>query len=187
MFIRHGVVSRLLAPELRGAVADPFLMLLLASYTFMLRVPSEGLPVAVESPNDPEAKTPVVRVHAEKVEWHLPKRKNRGRPTSIWRGCWCSTCVHTCPVHTLGVFFSAKAACGLAAFPAIPSRPCWAEVAGLPTCSRCTAVGAVPPTRLEARPRPRHGGRWQDYARDLSGGRLVQTWLAWELPRHGGS
>ncbi len=51
---------------------------------------------------------PVFKLHAESsmVElWH-PKRKNRLKPSSSFRPCWCKKCCITCPVHVLGAYMA---------------------------------------------------------------------------------
>jgi hypothetical protein len=80
-------------------------MLFLASYIFMLRVPSEALPMAAHGAGGKRC-VPIFRLHGDMVElWH-PKRKNRLHPSSSYRPCWCKKCPITCPVHILGAFMA---------------------------------------------------------------------------------
>jgi hypothetical protein len=91
MFVRLNMVRQMV---LRGAEQPErreLLMLVLASYVFLLRVPSEALPMAAHAAA-PGQERPVFRAHRDSVELWLPKRKNRLMPTSIWRKCWCAQC-----------------------------------------------------------------------------------------------
>ena len=92
-------------------------MLMLAAYIFMLRVPSEGLPVVILSaaalaahkllpgPRGGDRWPTVVCVTGTYVEWFFWRRKNKLTPSSIFRKCWCAESKNTCPVHVLGKFF----------------------------------------------------------------------------------
>ena len=100
-FVRLAMVRRIVVLVCEAPDLASLCMLLLASYAFLLRLPSEALPLAVgAAPVGKEA--PVFRVHKEKVELWLPRRKNRLYPTSLFRSCWCRQCPITCPVHVLG-------------------------------------------------------------------------------------
>ena len=81
-------------------------MLALASYVFLLRVPSEGLPIAVGQFLG-AGQPPLFRAHDDRVELFLPRRKNRLHPTTLVRKCWCAKSRFTCPVHVLGAYFAA--------------------------------------------------------------------------------
>ena len=85
-------------PELKELV-----MLFLAAYCFLLRVPSEGLPMAVHADVN-GLDVPVLKVAASEVTLHFPHRKNSLIPTSLARQCWCKRCSLTCPVHVLGFY-----------------------------------------------------------------------------------
>ena len=80
-------------------------MLVLAAYVFMLRLPSEALPMAARWAGNLRD-VPVFKFHSDKVELWLPKRKNRLTPSSLFRPCWCSKCTLTCPVHVLGAYMA---------------------------------------------------------------------------------
>ena len=72
-------------------------MLVLAVYAFMLRVPSEALPATLVSPAqlselkesgppvDRKHRHPLICVHSVHVEWFFWTRKNRPKPSSIFR------------------------------------------------------------------------------------------------------
>lgn len=91
---------------------EALFMLFLAACVFMLRVPSEGLPVVCVSPSRLEAikrvkgmcrgQPPVACVTDTHGEWFMWRRKDINRPTCLKRACWCTTCERTCPVHVLG-------------------------------------------------------------------------------------
>ena len=83
-------------PQLRD-----IMMLYVAAYVFLLRVPSEGLPMAAHA--SPEGKeVPIFSIqNSEAVLW-FPFRKNKLYPSQLVRPCWCRCCPLTCPVHALG-------------------------------------------------------------------------------------
>ena len=103
MFIHLNMVGRFLELARMAPALRDLAMLCLAGYTFLLRVPSEGIPIAAHEFQG--AGAPVFRIHADTVELWLPKRKNRMHPVSILRKCWCKTDAATCPVHVLGAYF----------------------------------------------------------------------------------
>jgi len=99
-FVRLAMIQRMVAelptrPELRELV-----MLLLAAYIFLLRVPSEALPMSAKQGRE----VPVFAVEDELAVMRFPKRKNRLQPTVQHRPCWCAKCKLTCPVHVLGAY-----------------------------------------------------------------------------------
>ena len=78
-------------------------MAFLASYVFLLRLPSECLPMCCHmAPAGVEA--PVFSLRGQEVVLSFPRRKNRLFPTEVARKCWCSHSMLTCPVHMLGWF-----------------------------------------------------------------------------------
>ena len=92
------VTCVLVRPELRELV-----MLFIASYAFLLRLPSEGIPMAAHSA--PEGcQAPVLSVAETCVTLWFPTRKNKLWPTKQVRACWCRRCTLTCPVHVLGAY-----------------------------------------------------------------------------------
>ena len=94
------LVQVLAKPELKDLV-----MLFLASYVFLLRLPSEGLPLAVRAaPGGKEV--PVFSGTEAEVRVWFPFRKNRFYPTEQTRKCWCSCCPATCPTHVLGPYMT---------------------------------------------------------------------------------
>ena len=79
-------------------------MLFLCAYTFLLRVPSEGL--ALTTGADPTA--PLVGRHSciatvgGVLVLRLAKRKNRPHGSTLRRACTCPNARWLCPVHVLG-------------------------------------------------------------------------------------
>ena len=76
------------------------------AYAFMLRVPSELLPLSIDCKGLTEREE-ASKVHssmqtgAGTVRIHLASRKNAQWGQSISRNCWCATSKLTCPVHTV--------------------------------------------------------------------------------------
>jgi len=107
-WVDMGTLQQLLALVIDKPQLKDLLSLFLASYVFLLRLPSEGLPLAAHSapPRLPDEKpVPILSVTEESVSIWFPFRKNRIWPSTQVRRCWCSKCRLTCPVHMLGGFF----------------------------------------------------------------------------------
>ena len=103
-WIRMGTLERLLVLVFERPHLKELLFLFLASYVFLLRLPSEGLPMVAHSA--PTGKhVPIFSVTGDTVKVWFPFRKNRIRPTTQERRCWCRKSALTCPVHTLGTYF----------------------------------------------------------------------------------
>ena len=73
-------------------------MLFLISYIFLLRLPSEALPIAVEAG--------ACAISAQDVNIVLSLRRHKNQPggSKLIRGCWCRASKDTCPVHVVGRF-----------------------------------------------------------------------------------
>ena len=83
-------------------------MLYIAAYAFLLRVPSEGLPMCrwgVGSATHPEQS--VLTFSEGELVLTLASRKNRPHGSRLVRSCWCLQSASTCPVHVLWPFFDA--------------------------------------------------------------------------------
>jgi len=89
------------------------MLLFIASYAFLLRLPSEGLPMAAHMMPQGlvgDRRVPVFKVQGDsQVEVWFPFRKHRLWPTQAARGCWCAKCGMTCPVHILGTYMKSLA------------------------------------------------------------------------------
>ena len=127
MFLRLDVVRDMLAL----LVSEPHwlltVMCCLTAYIFLLRVPSECLPISTGAGSvDDGSLQSVVCVNPDSVELRLRCRKNNPQGSRLLRSafllhflwcvvcshlsrrtCWCSTCPIACPVHVLGSYFSA--------------------------------------------------------------------------------
>ena len=102
-WIGHDVLVRLLNLAAGRPELNELAMIFLASYAFLLRVPSECLPMAAhEAPCNSEV--PVFCIRGGEAVLRLPFRKNRLFPTEVIRSCWCKSCKSTCPVHVFGAF-----------------------------------------------------------------------------------
>ena len=102
-FIGLHMVRRMVARAAAHVSMVPSVMLYLMSYIFLLRVPSEAIPVCAHTAEGVAA--PVLVVRDDEVVLRLPRRKNRRTPSVLRRGCWCRECTATCPVHALGSYF----------------------------------------------------------------------------------
>ena len=74
-------------------------VLFLTAYAFLLRVPSEALPMVVADGSSGQS---VVVATDHEIILTLQRRKNRPAGSRLVRKCWCNECVHACPVHVLG-------------------------------------------------------------------------------------
>ena len=79
-------------------------MLFLVSYVFLLRVPSEALPMVTVGDGgiDAHGEQSIIYLENDVVYLKLAKRKNRPKGSLLKRSCWCKACKLTCPVHVLG-------------------------------------------------------------------------------------
>jgi hypothetical protein len=80
-------------------------MLFLATYVFLLRLPSEALPMVRGGDGFCEqGRQSVVSLIEGKLVLKLARRKNLPHGSVLTRSCWCASCKATCPVHVLGKF-----------------------------------------------------------------------------------
>ena len=102
-WIGHQLLVRMVQLGTARPELHDLLMVFIAAYAFLLRVPSECLPMAAH--NTPEGmEVPVFVLRKGEVVLRLPFRKNRLFPTEIIRSCWCNSCKLTCAVHVFGAF-----------------------------------------------------------------------------------
>ena len=104
MFLRLAAVNDLLTLADGISPWRPLAMLFLTSYVFLLRVPSEGLPITVNSNGICDGHA-VISFDGNELVLKLKSRKNRPQGSILRRGCWCRQCKATCPVHVLGAWF----------------------------------------------------------------------------------
>ena len=77
----------------------------LTTYVFMLRMPSECLPIRVSAGDNNERRhQAVISVGRNELTLRLKRRKNKEGGSVLIRRCWCNSCRLTCPVHVLGPF-----------------------------------------------------------------------------------
>jgi hypothetical protein len=79
-----------------------FAQLFLMSYAFLLRLPSEAIPVVAGRGRDIEGEQAVLSVAGNELILCLRTRKNKRLGSRLVRGCWCRESATTCPVHVLG-------------------------------------------------------------------------------------
>ena len=120
MFIMQARVQQLVQ---MGAGSDGrrvWSYLYLLAYVFLLRLPSEALPMAAHALPSGSVAVPVLTVGDAEVSVWFSRRKNRLHPSTMKRKCWCRSCKATCPVHVVGGFFAGleKGAQPFAAFSA---------------------------------------------------------------------
>ena len=107
MFLRLYIVSRIMELAASRPSAGPIAMMCLVSYVFLLRVPSEGMPLVLNAhAQGQQEQMPLLWVDesAQIMKLWLPRRKNRLQPSTMLRSCWCHDCKLTCTVHVLGAF-----------------------------------------------------------------------------------
>ena len=106
MFLCHEQIRRIVAmADKKSPVEWPLAMLFLAAYVFMLRLPSEGLPMTGGGIGCGHGLHSVVLLEGDEVCLRLASRKNLPSGSVIRRVCWCRSCPATCPVHTLWHYF----------------------------------------------------------------------------------
>ena len=76
-------------------------MLFLVTYVFLLRLPSEALPIEVGRVPGKQQQA-VLEMDDGKLILTFMRRKNRPAGSKLERTCWCKESCRTCPVHVLG-------------------------------------------------------------------------------------
>ena len=110
MFLGFGLVVKLVQQAAGGDGRQLALaMCFLTCYTFLLRMPSECLPIQVASGNaTDETAQAVVAIEQDCIVLRLLRRKNMEHGSVLKRSCWCKSCRITCPVHVLGKYLAAQ-------------------------------------------------------------------------------
>ena len=106
-FITHAMVEKIVThAKINGGASDKVgAMLFLATYVFMLRLPSEALPMAKKRNGSlGQAQHSALYLDGDELCLQLKHRKNRPRGATLRRRCWCKECETTCPVHALWPF-----------------------------------------------------------------------------------
>jgi len=106
-------VEQLFEHGLKKEGGEPFAFLFLVTYVFLLRLPSEAIPLVAGSEGSHR-----LRRQGDQLLLELHRRKNRPGGSQLVRGCWCGESKGTCPVHRLGPWLD-KFHGGEALFPGI--------------------------------------------------------------------
>ena len=104
LFLRMGIVKELVIGILSYPAWETAAMLFLTCYVFLLRLPSEALPIVVNSGGALDGQQSTICVESDVVVLYLARRKNKPQGSVLKRHCWCSSCAVTCPVHVLGTY-----------------------------------------------------------------------------------
>ena len=104
-FLRLDMVCMLLRLAEGVPPLLPYAMAFLTSYVFLLRLPSECLPIRTDGVGESADEQAVIEVTGEKISLKLRTRKNKLHGSLLVRRCWCKSCLETCPVHVLGAYY----------------------------------------------------------------------------------
>ena len=140
MFLRLEVVNELLTLADGIEPWRHLAMLFLTSYVFLLRVPSEGLPITFDNSGSGVGKA-LLSVEENAVVLRLASRKNRPQGSTLRRSCWCRECKATCPVHVLGAWFKTlpqgrRAFEGITAASALANLRSWLQRLEVPDAEK---------------------------------------------------
>ena len=109
MFIGVDLVRQILRYANRFPHWQPNAFLYLTAYAFLLRLPSEALPIVRGCSGSPDyAKLQaVINIDGanKSMSLTLARRKNKPGGSVLTRYCWCDSDPETCPVCILGPFF----------------------------------------------------------------------------------
>lgn len=123
LFIRSQTVTDIIAGCSSDlCFDDTFGILFLVSYVFMLRVPSEALPMVRGGDGylDHGQQMSTIFMEGDELCLKLKSRKNKPWGSLLRRGCWCNTTPSPlCPVHVVWRKFFANLEIGAAPFAAI--------------------------------------------------------------------
>ena len=99
----------------------PFSILFLLAYSFLLRLPSEALPVVAGAVGAARGTAQATLcIEGPELVLYLRRRKNKPQGSRLVRSCWCKACAATCPLHVIGKFMSERP--GLPLFPGITAH-----------------------------------------------------------------
>jgi hypothetical protein len=118
MFLQHNILSDMFE---RVYTADRIeleqvAMLFLVTYVFLLRLPSEALPIVRGCVGVANNSQSSLYLSGDMLYLKLAKRKNKPNGSLLKRGCWCCSCKLTCPIHSLWMYFEADVKIGHRAF-----------------------------------------------------------------------
>ena len=103
MFLQFSIVESMFEKVYTGDRLDLecAAMLFLVTYTFLLRLPSEALPIARGCVGMAHNEQSWLYMDDGLLCLKLARRKNKPEGSLLKRACWCSACRLTCPVHVL--------------------------------------------------------------------------------------
>ena len=115
MFLQRTMVRNIFLSVERGLETLDMAMLWLTSYLFLLRVPSEALPMVRGNSVWAQCNQSTLYLDEEgKLCLRLQTRKNRPGGSLLRRSCACAACPKICPVHVVWLQFFAKLPLGAA-------------------------------------------------------------------------
>ena len=108
LFIQAGLLERIASRAHNQSMAV-YIHLFIFAYAFLLRLPSEAIPVrragvGFALANDCPG---LLEISSSEIVLHLYRRKNKPGGSVLRRGCWCSSHPGICPLHVLGPFTQA--------------------------------------------------------------------------------
>ena len=111
-YIRQTLLVRLVKMAIEAGDRKEALAYVL-SYAFLLRVPSECLPIIVGQPESGSWPLTAgshsrLSLTNDKLVLQLARRKNKQHGSTLMRSCWCQSCKVTCPVHNALIFLKDK-------------------------------------------------------------------------------
>ena len=82
-------------------------MLFLVTYVFLLRLPSEALPIVRSGSGLADNGVEQAQIYMEDntLFLKLAQRKNKPDGSLLRRECWCNDCKFTCPIYVLWAYF----------------------------------------------------------------------------------
>ena len=104
-FIKRSMLRSMIGAVAKGWETETFAMLCLFSYVFLLRVPSEALPVVRCCQGSGEGEQSRLWLDGDELCLRLLRRKNKYKGSVLRRKCHCAACPATCPIHVLWRFF----------------------------------------------------------------------------------
>ena len=76
-------------------------------YVFLLRLPSEALPIARGGDGfEGHGEQAVIYFADQHICLKLGRRKNKPAGSLLRRSCWCSSCPDICPIHILWAYYA---------------------------------------------------------------------------------
>ena len=87
-------------------VERTFVKLFVLAYAFLLRLPSEALPVVAGVKGMVFEANSMLYMSDGKLVLQLKRRKNKLYGSTLVRECWCASSRWTCPVHVVGSWVS---------------------------------------------------------------------------------